>query len=74
MTPICTKEMEPPTKRRYQFAMSSFSRMYGVPHVTQEMSDLCLGWALGEEVAPLDCLNHVDRYFRQLWVTSQQQY
>ena len=71
MTPICTKEMEPPTKRRYWFAMSSFSRMYGVPHVTQDMSDFCLGWALHEEIAPLDDLNHVDRYFRALWIESQ---
>jgi hypothetical protein len=70
MTPICTREMELPTKRRYWFAMSSFSRMYGVSHVTQEMSDFCLEWALREEVAPLDCLNHVDRYFRELWQSN----
>ena len=70
MTPICTKEMELPTKRRYWFAMSSFARMYTPPKVTQEMSDFCLGWALGEEVAPLDCLHHVDRYFRQLWQSN----
>jgi len=67
MTPICTMEMEPPTKRRYDFALSSFSRMYGVPRVTQDMSDFCLGWALGEDIAPLDCLHNVDRYFRELW-------
>ena len=66
-TPICTREMEPPTKRRYNFALSSFSRMYGVPHVNQEMSDFCFEWALGTETTPLDCLNHVDRYFRELW-------
>jgi hypothetical protein len=59
--------MEPPTKRRYNFALSSFSRMYGVPHVNQEMSDFCFEWALGTETTPLDCLNHVDRYFRELW-------
>ena len=47
--------------------MSSFSRMYGVPHVNQEMSDFCFEWALGTETTPLDCLNHVDRYFRELW-------
>ena len=69
MTPICTKEMEPLTKRRYWFAMSSFARMYTPPKVTQEMSDFCLGWALHEEEAPLDCLHHVDRYFRKLWDT-----
>ena len=71
MTPNTTREMEPPTKRRYDFALSSFSRMYGVPRVTQEMSDFCLGWALHEEIAPLDDLNHVDRYFRALWIESQ---
>ena len=72
MTPICTKEMEPRTKMRYWFAMSSFSRMFGVPHVTQDMSDFCLGWALHEEeLAPLDCLHHVDRYFRALWTESK---
>ena len=71
MTPICTKEMEQPTKRRYDFALSSFSRMFGVPHVTQQMSDLCFEWALSEEIAPLDCLNHVDRYFRSLWIESK---
>ena len=72
MKPICTKEMEPHTKMRYWFAMSSFSRIFGVPHVTEEMSDFCLGWALHEEIAPLDCLNHVDRYFRNLWNTRLQ--
>jgi hypothetical protein len=70
MTPICTREMEPLTKKRYHFALSSFSRIYGVPHVTQDMADFCFVWALGEEIAPLDCLNHVDRYFRNLWDTS----
>jgi len=69
MTPICTKEMEPLTRGRYHFALSAFSRMYGVSGITQEMSDLCFSWALGEEVAPLDCLNHVDRYFRKKWDT-----
>jgi hypothetical protein len=70
-TPICTKEMEPLTKRRYNFALSSFARMYGVPRVTQEMSDFCLGWALHDEIAPLDCLHHVDKYFRDLWIELQ---
>ena len=59
--------MEPPTKRRYDFALSFFSRMYGVPHITQDMSDFCFGWALGDDIAPLDCLHHVDRYFGELW-------
>jgi hypothetical protein len=70
MTPICTKEMEPHTKQRYHFALSSFARIYGVPHVTPEMTDFCFGWALGEEIAPLDCLHNVDRYFKELWTKS----
>jgi len=45
--------------------------MYTPPKVTQEMSDFCLGWALHEEIAPLDDLNHVDRYFRALWIESK---
>ena len=67
MTPICTREMAPPTKRRYDFALSSFARMYGVPSINQEMSDFCFEWALGEEIAPLPGLNEVDHYFRNLW-------
>ncbi|QPB08237.1 hypothetical protein PQC11_gp091 [Synechococcus phage S-H9-1] len=51
--------------------MSSFARMYTPPKVTQEMSDFCLGWALHEDEAPLDCLRHVDTYFRDLWIESQ---
>jgi hypothetical protein len=35
------------------------------------MSDFCLGWALHDEIAPLDCLHHVDKYFRDLWIESQ---
>jgi len=71
MTPICTMEMELPTKRRYDFALSSFARTYGVPHINQEMSDFCFEWALGIEVAPLDCLHQVDRYFRELWISQK---
>jgi hypothetical protein len=70
MTPICTREMEPLTKRRYNFSLSSFARMYGVSGINQEISDFCFEWALGEEIAPLDCLNHVDLYFRQLWKSN----
>ena len=63
--------MEPRTKTRFHFATSAFSRIYGVSHVTCDMIDFCYDWAFTEEQAPLDCLNHVDRYFRQLWDTSQ---
>ncbi|AOO02550.1 hypothetical protein Np200912_112 [Synechococcus phage S-RIM2] len=64
-------ETGPLTKGRYNFALSSFARIYGVPRITQEMSDFCLGWALHDDIAPLDCLHHVDKYFRDLWIESQ---
>ena len=74
MSPNTIREMAPHTKQRFHFAASSFSRIYGVNHVTGSMIDFCYLWALAEDKAPLDCLNHVDRYFRQLWDTSQQQH
>jgi len=61
------REMEPHIKRRFHFATSSFSRMYGVTHVSSDMIDFCYEWALKSEVAPLDGLNSVDVYFRNLW-------
>ena len=64
MTPTNMAEMEPHIKRRYDFAASAFARMYTPSKVTQEMLDFCHLWALGDEIAPLDCLHHVDRYFR----------
>jgi len=70
MNPNTIRVMEPHTRRRFHFASSSFSRLYGVNHVTSEMIDFCYDWALQKEVAPLDCLNQVDRYFRNLWDTS----
>jgi len=65
------REMAPHIRQRFHFASSAFSRIYGVAHVTTPMIDFCYDWALTEEVAPLDCLNHVDRYFRELWIKSQ---
>jgi len=70
MNPNTIREMAPPIRQRFHFATSSFSRIYGVTHVTTSMVDFCYDWALTEETAPLDCLNHVDRYFRNLWDTS----
>ena len=66
-TPTITKEMEPHIKQKYHFAASSFARMYGPDKVTTEMLSFCSEWSLTEEKAPLDCLNNVDRYFRELW-------
>jgi hypothetical protein len=68
------RAMAPHTKQRFHFAASSFSRMYGVCNVTGTMIDFCYQWASGNDQAPLDCLNNVDRYFRYLWDTSQHQY
>ena len=67
MNPNTIMAMEPHTRMRFHFAWSSFSRIYRVSHVSSDMIDFCYEWALQEEVAPLDCLNHVDRYFRELW-------
>ena len=68
------KEMEPHTRQRFHFAASSFSRMFGVKHVTPEMIDFCAAWAEETMPAPLDDLNNVDRYFRRLWDISHTQF
>ena len=74
MNPNTIRGMEPHIRVRFHFATSSFSRMYGVSHVTLDMIDFCYDWAHTAQQAPLDCLNHVDRYFRELWDTSQQRH
>jgi hypothetical protein len=63
-------EMEPHIKERYDFAMSAFSRMYGVNRVksTEEIFRFCRKWAETEEqTIPLGTLTEVDFYFRDLW-------
>jgi hypothetical protein len=70
MTPINTREMEPRIRKRYHFAASSFSRMYGVDKVTSEMFAFCYRWAETMMPPPLQCLHSVDRYFKHLWDTS----
>jgi hypothetical protein len=67
MNPNTIREMEPHTRQKFHFAWSAFSRMYGVSHVSSDMIDFCYDWAFTKETAPLDCLNHVDRYFGELW-------
>ena len=67
MNPNTIRAMEPHTRQKFHFAWSSFSRIYGVSHVTTDMVDFCYDWAKTDEVAPLDCLNHTDRHFRELW-------
>ena len=69
MNPNTIREMEPHTRQRFHFAASSFSRMFGVSHVTSEMLDFCIGWAEQTMPAPLEGLNEVDIYFRRLWDT-----
>ena len=70
MIPMNIRVMEPRIRQRFHFAASSFSRLYGVEHVTAEMIDFSYRWAETNMPAPLDDLNNVDRYFRQLWDTS----
>jgi len=70
MNPTTIKVMEPHIRQRFHFAASSFSRIFGVNHVTGSMIDFCHEWATKDEVAPLDCVHNVDIYFRRLWDTS----
>ena len=70
MNPNTIRAMEPHTRQRFHFAASAFSRIFGVSHVSSDMIDFCYNWALQDKVAPLDCLNHTDRYFRELWTES----
>lgn len=69
MIPRNIREMGPRIRQRFHFAASSFSRLYGVEHVTAEMIDFSYRWAETDMPAPLDDLNNVDRYFRELWDT-----
>ena len=55
---------------RYNFAMCSFSRMYGVNSIrdSHEVSKFCKKWAESEgQNVPLGTLTEVDFYFRDLW-------
>ena len=67
MNPNTIRAMEPHIRQRFHFAVSAFSRIFGVNHVSSGTIDFCYEWALQDKVAPLDCLNHTDRYFRKLW-------
>jgi hypothetical protein len=63
--------MEPHIKSRYDFAMSSFSRMCGVKGVLNSptISIFCAEWAHTSKDIPEGSLTKVDFYFRDLWVT-----
>lgn len=58
-------------KQRYGFAMSSFSRMYGISITSKEdIKKFCIYWSSLEVNAPLSSLNEVDKYFYdeyELW-------
>lgn len=49
--------------RRYQFAMSSFVRMYGhsVIH-NHDIKQFCVEWSNRDDNAPLQGLDEVDQY------------
>ena len=71
MTLISMTEMVPHIKVRYDFAMSSFSRMYGVKTISasESHSRFCRKWAgTGDENPPNGTLTEVDFYFRDLWL------
>lgn len=67
MTQTITPETALHINQRFLFAESSFARIFSVPHVTAEMRRFCSNWARGEGEAPLDSLQNVDLYFRELW-------
>jgi len=67
MTQNIIREMGPPIRRRFHFAASAFSRLYGVDKVTTEMIDFCYDWALTKDQAPLSGLTEVDIYFKNIW-------
>jgi hypothetical protein len=64
MIPTNIREMEPHIRQRYNFALSSFVRVYGIlagnnPYYKQ----FCLEWSQRTVEAPLRGLNEVDQYF-----------
>jgi hypothetical protein len=60
--------MTNPKKQRYHFALSSFSRLYGIHIVSDHnVKQFCLDWSKLEENAPLEGLNEVDKYFVNLY-------
>jgi len=66
------QHIKPELKNSYDFAMSSFARMYGVKSVqsNNSMHRFCILWAESSLDPPLDSLTKVDFYFRDLWITS----
>lgn len=72
MRAITMTEMGQHTKERYNFAMSSFSRMYGVNRVkgSEEITRFCIKWAYDKDtVSPSGTLTDIDFYFLDFWKT-----
>lgn len=65
MIPKTIREMELPTRQRYWFALSAFSRMYGVKTSANDMHirQFCIEWSEWGVSAPLSGLDEVDQYF-----------
>ena len=65
-----TVELE--LKDSYNFAMSSFARMYGVRHVqcSDDIHRFCVLWAESTLPIPAGSLTKVDFYFSCLLYTS----
>jgi len=61
--------METNFKTRFDFAMSSFSRMYGVNKVrtSPDITKFCTRWANTKEEHPIGTLTSIDFYFRDNW-------
>ena len=72
MNQISTTGMEPHIRSRFDFAMSSFSRMYGVKEVLNSptIQTFCVEWAHTNTNIPEGSLTKVDFYFRDLWATD----
>ena len=65
MTPKIIREMELPIRQKYHFAMSAFSRMYGVRTAFNDIhiKQFCFEWSHWDVSAPLSGLDEVDQYF-----------
>ena len=65
MTPKNIREMEPHIRQRYWFAMSAFSRMYGVKIAMNDMHirQFCIEWSYWDVHSPLSGLDEADQYF-----------
>ena len=65
MTPKTIREMEPHIRQRYEFALSAFSRIYGVRTASNDIhiKQFCFEWSHWDANAPLSGLDEVDQYF-----------